>query len=531
MTAASLVRRLFLLLLLAAPLLTVSLHPKADAETFSPVGLATDSVLPVSDDYEGRANNGHLSPTMAGQEAPVAVLTFSGAIGPATADYIRRALLQAQEMGAQLAVLRLDTPGGLDTAMREIIKDILASPVPVATFVYPSGARAASAGTFILYASHIAAMAPGTTLGAATPVAIGGPGETPDETPRGTNDNGQAKPAAQNDQQANQPPGQELTPDPAQTPDPTPVVGDAMTRKKVEDTVAYIRGLAHLRARNAEWAERAVREAVSLPAEEAVAINVVDLLATDILDLLNQLEGRTVNLPLGPITLATAGATTISIDPDWRNRFLATITNPGVAYILMMIGIYGLLIEFYNPGVFLPGVIGAVSLLLALYAFHLLPISYVGAGLIFLGVAFMAMELMIPAFGILGVGGAVAFIIGSVMLMDTSVPGFTLPWPLIVGATVTTIILLILIINMAMKANRKPLVAGREELIGAIGTALEDFDDQGRGWIRVCSELWRAKSGGPIGKGQQVEVTRVHGLELQVEVARVQGLELDVKTT
>lgn len=461
--AARLGRRLFLLLLLCAPLLAAVIEP----------GMVT------GDDRE----------TAAGVP-PVVVLTVDGAIGPATADYIRQGLHRAEVADAQLVVLRMDTPGGLDTAMREIIKDILASPVPVATYVHPSGARAASAGTYILYASHIAAMTPGTNLGAATPVAIGGPGEAPGEPPEDED---------REEERAEEEPA------------------DALTRKQIEDATAYIRGLAQLRDRNVEWAEKAVREAVSLSASEAAEINVVDLVAEDIRDLLAQVDGRTLAVPLGEVTLATEGAELIAIDPDWRNRFLSTITNPSVAYILMLLGIYGLLLEFYNPGFMIPGVTGAISLLLALYAFHLLPISYVGMGLILLGVGFMTAEMMMPSFGILGMGGAVAFIIGSVMLMDTTAPGFTLPWPLIIGVTVVTVLFLAAVVGMALKARKRPVVAGNEHMLEAVGEALSDFDEQHRGWIRVHGESWRAQAQGPVAKGQKVKVTGVRGLELDVE--------------
>jgi membrane-bound serine protease (ClpP class) len=403
------------------------------------------------------------------QSPAVLVVPLDGAVGPASADFVSRAIKKAARDKAQLVIIRMDTPGGLDTSMRELIKDILASPVPVATFVAPGGARAASAGTFILYASHIAAMAPGTNLGAASPVSIGGGG-----APSGKGDKDKAAEAM-----------------------------DTMTKKVTNDAVAYIRGLAEMRGRNADWAEKAVREAVSLPAQEALKLKVIEHVATDVPDLLRQL-GR-----------ADSQVTTIEV--DWRTKVLAVITNPSIAYILILVGIYALIFEFMNPGLVLPGVVGAICLLLALYAFHLLPVNYAGLALIVLGIAFMVAEAFLPAFGSLGVGGLVAFVIGSVILIeDTAVPGFEIPYALIGGVAAATAAFIFFVFAAAMKNRKRPVVSGREYLIGAPAEALEDFEAEG--WARVQGETWRVRSGAPVRRGERLRVTAIDGLTLTVEV-------------
>ncbi|UCD67785.1 MAG: nodulation protein NfeD, partial [Betaproteobacteria bacterium] len=372
----------------------------------------------------------------AASDGEAVVLDISGAIGPATADYFHRGIDKAQEVDAQFVVLRMDTPGGLDSAMRDIIKDILASRIPVIVFVHPAGARAASAGTYILYASHVAVMSPATNLGAATPIAIGGMPGSPKPQEQPAKDK-------QPDESADAPKATEED-----------WMSDATRRKAVFDAAAYIRGLAQLRGRNAEWAEKAVREAVSLSAEEAERIGVVDLIATDVDDLLIKLDGRRVKVSKDKtVTLRTADIEVAEIGPDWRNRFLATITSPTVAYLLMLIGIYGLLLEFYNPGTLIPGIAGAICLLTALYAFQMLPINYVGVALILLGIAFVIAELFVTSYGALGAGGAIAFIVGSVMLIDTEVPEFQLPWGLIAGVSVLSIAVVLGIVGMAMKAR------------------------------------------------------------------------------
>jgi membrane-bound serine protease (ClpP class) len=419
-------------------------------------------------------------------------LRVDGIIGPASADFIVRGLAKAAEEEARLVVIELDTPGGLDTAMRQIIKAILASPVPVVTYVSPSGARAASAGTYILYASHIAAMAPGTNVGAATPVAIGMTPESGEKKPEGEK--------GKSGKDAKEAP---------------PSTADTMSHKARNDATAYLRSLAEMRGRNVDFAERAVREAASLGAEAAKRQGVIDLVAQDLPDLLRQIDGRKLRFHNGDIRLATAGVAVVTLEPDWRNRVLAVLAHPQLALILMSIGMYGLIFEFTNPGSVLPGVVGAICLLLALFAFQLLPINWTGVALLALGAGLMITEAFMPSFGVIGLGGVVAFVLGGLFLIDAELPGYGLPLPLVLGTAAVSAIVLFGIGSLAARSRRRPVVSGREALVGSRGTVT--VAGETGCWARVQGESWRVRSSVPLVPGDELRVTGVDGLILEVE--------------
>jgi membrane-bound serine protease (ClpP class) len=422
-----------------------------------------------------------VAPAALAQGPPAAgiavVLDIDGAIGPATAEYVHAGLAEAARRKARVVVLRLDTPGGLSSSMREIIHDILGSPVPVIAYVAPSGARAASAGTYILYASHLAAMAPSTHLGAATPVALGGGLFGSDKK----DDKKDAKSAEE--------------------------------AKAVNDAIAYIRSLAQLRGRNAEWAEKAVREAATLTNSEAKEQRVIELTADSLTDLLQQADGRNVRLGSRELTLATHGLKTETVAPDWRSKLLATITNPNIAYLLLLAGIYGILFEFFSPGAVLPGVIGGISLLIAAYALNLLPINYAGVGLLLLGVAMMAGEAFAPS-GALAVGGVVAFAVGSLFLFSGDAPGFELSWAVVASATAVSLALFAIALAAVWRSHRRTVATGDAALVGSAGEVVR-WGEQG-GEIQVKGERWRATSATPLAPGQRVRILARHDLTLVI---------------
>jgi len=418
------------------------------------------------------------------------IIEIDGAISPATSNFIEKGLNHGNENGVELIVIEMDTPGGLDTSMRSIIKNILNSKVPVATYVSPKGSRAASAGTFILYASHIAAMAPATNLGAATPVAIGGTAPSP------------IKPelVEPEDKEENKSEPLESTPDNE----------TALAKKRLNDAAAYIRSLADRYGRNAEWAELAVREAATLTAEEALENNVIDYVADDLGDLFEQINGHEVETNAGKQTLSTENVLIERFIKDWRIKFLETLADPNLAYLLMLIGIYGLILEGYNPGSILPGVVGAICLILALFAFQVLAVNYAGLILIALGVVLIVAEAFAPSFGILGFGGLTSFVLGSIMLFDSGIPGFEVSRLLIGSIAFLGGLIILGLVFFLARTLKRPIVSGIEGMLGEQGIALEDFDSKGD--VLVHGERWQAKTSEPVKKGQGIEITAVKNM-------------------
>ncbi|WP_116473703.1 NfeD family protein [Zobellella maritima] len=424
-------------------------------------------------------------------------LDIKGAIGPGTSDFLVTELQEAQSAQPAFILFTMDTPGGLYSATRDIIQAMLESSIPVVVYVAPGGSRAASAGTYILYASHVAAMAPGTHLGAATPVQIGGPG-TP--TPQQDQDKAEKEEASEEGKET---PSSE---------------GGAMERKTLNDAVAYIRSLAQLRGRNAEWAELAVRDAATLTASEALEQNVIELVVADVPALLAALDGREIKINEHSLILNTQGLIAEARQPDWRQRFIMIITNPNIAYILMLVGMYGLLLEFYSPGFGVAGVIGAICLLLALLALQMLPVSTAGLALILLGLALMIAEALAPSFGILGGGGLVAFAIGSVLLFDTPDQAFRIAWPFVAAFTLFSLTLIVVVVRLIVKQRRAAPVSGSDSMIGMTGISLTAIDPTGT--VLVAGERWQAHSQLPIAQNRTVVVLSVHDLELKVEAAQ-----------
>jgi len=436
----------------------------------------------------GLAGRAAEAPTGASPGRAAVQLGIEGAIGPAMAEYLTHGLAKAAERGAPLVILQVDTPGGLDTSMREIIRAILAAPVPVVAYVSPSGARAASAGTYILYASHVAAMAPGTNLGAATPIAIGG---LPVPSDRG---------APGKDEEDKDKGGAKRSP---------------METKAVNDAAAYIRALAELHGRNADWGEKAVREGASLSAEAARDEKVIDLIATSVPDLLEKIDGRAVKLAGKTQRLETKGLAVTRIEPDWRTLLLGAITNPTVALLLMMIGVYGLILEFLHPGALYPGTTGAICLIIALYALNALPVNFAGVGLIVLGLVLMVAEALTPSFGALGMGGIVAFAFGATIMFDTDLPQFEVSRPMIAVLALASLAFMLVVVRLALKARREAVRTGREEMLGAPARVVDWNGTAGH--VLAHGERWKATSSATLAAGQQVRIAGIDGLTLAVE--------------
>lgn len=448
----------------------------------------------------------------AAAQSTVVVLEIKGGIGVATADYLSSGLKHASEQNAALVILDMDTPGGLVKPMRDMVQEILNSPVPVATYVTPAGARADSAGTYILLASHVAAMAPTTHLGAATPVSLNGD----DVTPEQIEDPMEMDEPASDDEAGESGETDDAT-DEELDREPPPRAGSAMERKVLNDAVAYIRGLAERHGRNADWAEDAVIDAATLTSEEALEINVIEFIAEDHADLLEQVNGHEVRLDTELVALETSSVTIENFEPNWRIRILSAIANPEIVLLLGIVGLYGLMYEGWNPGAIVPGVVGVICLLLAAYALQVLPVNYAGLALIVVGIGLMTAEAFAPSFGALGLGGIAAFVFGAIMMFDSGIPGFGISLAFVIGLAIVAAAAIIWLVGFALKLRRRGAVSGRGSIIGGVGTAMEDFSDEGKIWLE--GESWAATSKVPIQKDQEVVVTAMRGLTLEVKPA------------
>ncbi len=429
------------------------------------------------------------------------VLDLEGALGVATAEYIIGGIEQAEEEGANIVIIRMDTPGGLVSPMRDIVQSILGSEVPVVTYVSPGGARADSAGTYILLASHIAAMAPTTHLGAATPVSLTGDDLSPGEDEAEDND-----PATEEDTE-------DASDEASDEPESAP--STAMERKVLNDSISYIRGLAEAHGRNADWAEDAVRHAATLTASEALEMNVIDLIADNRDELLEAINGREVQLNNEAFTIDSESLAVKMIEPNWRLKILNTIASPEIAILLLMVGLYGLMFEGYNPGAILPGVAGVICLLLAAYALQVMPVNYAGLALITVGLILIIAEAFVPSFGALGLGGIVALIFGSIMMFDSGIPGFGISITFVVTLALAMGGILLWMVSYLLRLRRRGAVSGRESILSGVGVAVEAFEGDGHIWLE--SESWAARSDRPVQKGQNVSIKRMDGLVLDVE--------------
>ena len=429
-----------------------------------------------------------ISATSARADGNVVVLEIKGGIGVATAEYILSGIEHAGASGAELIIIEMDTPGGLMAPMRDIVQAILGSSVPVATYVTPAGARADSAGTYILLASHIAVMTPTTHLGAATPVSFVGDDATPSD------------------------PGDDESDDDTE---PAPPSGTAMERKVLNDAIAYIRSLAERYGRNADWAEKAVRDAATLTARDALEQNVIDFVAENRAELLQLVDGYEVEINSEAVTLATNNVVIEEYEPNWRIKILSAIASPEIVLLLGVIGLYGLMYEGWNPGAIVPGVVGIICLLLAVYGLQVLPVNYAGLALIIVGVALMTAEAFAPSFGALGLGGIVAFVFGAIMMFDSGIPGFGISIAFVVAVAAVFALLFIWLISYVLKLRMRGAVSGKDSIIGGIGTALQDFTGEGKVWLE--GEAWAARSSVAIEKDQHVVVRAMDGLVLEVE--------------